>query len=60
MRSFKELLVGSIIFISIDRLAKIISRSIVDKSQDENELKKSMLRIEILTLFVALFIAIKY
>jgi len=60
MRTVKELLIGALVFISIDRLAKVISRSVVDRSQNENELKKSMLRVEVLTLFVALFIAIHF
>jgi hypothetical protein len=60
MKTIKEILIGALVFISIDRLAKVISRSIVDRSQNENEVKKSMLRIEILTLFLALFIATRF
>jgi hypothetical protein len=60
MRTLKEILIGALVFISIDRLAKVISRTVVDRSQNENELKKSMLRVEVLTLFVALFIAIQF
>jgi hypothetical protein len=57
MKTVKDIFIGALVFITIDRLAKVISRSIVDKAQNENEVKKSMLRIEVFTLIVSLFIA---
>ena len=54
MGTLVEILIGSLIFIGIDRLSKLISSSIVNKDHD---IEKVMLRIEITTLFLALFIA---
>jgi hypothetical protein len=58
MRTLNEFLVGSIIFIVVDKISKLVSSSIVNKG--EVTVKKAMLRIEILTLFVALFIAVHF
>ena len=54
MGTLVEILIGSLIFIGIDRLSKLISSSIENKDHD---IEKVMLRIEITTLFLALFIA---
>ena len=61
MRTIFEITIGALIFIGLNKLCKLISASIVDnKSADDNSIKKSMLKIELLTLFVALFIAIQF
>jgi hypothetical protein len=61
MRTVYEVIVGALIFIGLNKLCKLISTSIVDaKTSDENSVKKAMLKIELLTLFVALFIAIHF
>ena len=61
MRTVYEIIVGALIFIGLNKLCKLISSTIVDsKSADENHVKKAMLKIELLTLFVALFIAIQF
>ena len=61
MRTIFEITVGALIFIGLNKLCKLISASIVDsKSADDNHVKKSMLKIELLTLFVALFIATQF
>ena len=60
MRTVLEVITGALIFMGIDRLSRIISRSIVQKNQDSNEIKMAMLRIELLTLFVSLLILIQF
>ena len=61
MRTVYEITIGALIFIGLNKLCKLISSSIVDtKTVDENHVKKAMLKIELLTLFVALFIAIHF
>lgn len=61
MRTIAEVLVGALVFITIDRLARVVSSSIIDgRSKDKYGIEKSMMRIELLTLFVALFIAIHF
>ena len=60
MKTVYEVIIGALIFISIDRLSRIISSSIVEKNQERGDIKKSMLRIELLTLFVSLFIAFHF
>jgi hypothetical protein len=60
MKSLKEIFIGALVFIAIDRLARVISSSIVDKSTDNYTLKKTMLRIELLTLAVTVFVAVHY
>lgn len=61
MRTVYEIIVGALIFIGLNKLCKLISASIVDtKTADENHVKKAMLKIELLTLFVALFIAVHF
>jgi hypothetical protein len=57
MRPLFEIIIGALVFIGIDRLSKLISSSIVDKNHEKKEMEKTMLRIEITTLFLALFIA---
>jgi hypothetical protein len=60
MKSVFEIIIGALIFMSMDRLSRIISRSMVDKGQTSDEVKKSMLRIELLTLFLSLYIAFQF
>jgi len=59
MGTIFEITIGALIFIGLGKLCKLISASIVD-SGDDNHVKKAMLKIELLTLFVALFIAIQF
>ena len=60
MKSLTELFIGALVFIAIDRLSRVISSSIVDRSTDDYTLKKAMLRVELLTLAVSIFIAVHY
>ena len=60
MRTVLEVITGALIFMGIDRLSRIIRRSIVQKNQDSNEIKMAMLRIELLTLFVSLLILLQF
>ena len=60
MRTIYEVIVGALVFISIDRLARVISSNMVDKIQNKDEVKKSMLKIELMTLMLVLFIAIHF
>jgi hypothetical protein len=61
MNRMINLIIGAIIFTSLDRAARVISTSIVDQKMGQRyDIKKTMLRIELLTLFVALFIAIQF
>ena len=61
MKTLAEICVGAIVFVSIDRLAKVVSSSVVDSKRGNSaEVDKTMLRVELLTLFVALFIAIQF
>ena len=60
MRTVLEVITGALIFMGIDRLSRIISRSIVQKNRDSNEIKMAMLRIELLTLFVSLLILLQF
>ena len=61
MRTVYEIIVGALIFIGLNKLCKLISTSIVDtKAVDENHVKKAMLKIELMTLFTALFVAIHF
>lgn len=56
-----DILVGALIFISIDRVCRIISRHMVNKYKgDHDALKRAMLTIELMTLFTALFIAFHF
>jgi hypothetical protein len=61
MRTVYEIVVGALIFIGLNKLCKLISSSIVDtKTLVENHVKKAMLKIELMPLFTALFIAIHF
>jgi hypothetical protein len=61
MKSVFEILIGALVFIFVDRFCKVVSSSIVDKSGTNTfSLEKVSLRIELLTLFVALFIAFHF
>ncbi len=57
MNSLYEIAMGALIFISIDRLCKFISASIVNSKKD---LRVTMLKIELMTLFATLFIAVQF
>ena len=60
MKSVSDIIIGALIFMTMDRLSRIISRSVVNKSPNSNEVKISMLRIELLTLFISLYIAFQF
>ncbi len=61
MKSVSEILIGALVFISVDRFCKVISSTIVDKSGSNSfSLEKISLRIELLTLFITLFIAFHF
>ena len=60
MKSVSDVIIGALIFMAMDRLSRIISRSIVKKSSNSNQVKISMLRIELLSLFVSLYIAFQF
>ena len=60
MRTIYEVIIGALVFISIDRIARVISSHMVDKEQNRDEVKKSMLKIELMTLMLVLFIAIHF
>ena len=60
MRSVSDIIIGALIFMAMDRLSRIISRSMVNKSPNSNEVKIFMLRIELLTLFISLYIAFQF
>ena len=61
MKQVSDLVIGAIVFITLDRAARVISTSLVDQKMGQRpDIKKTMLRIELLTLFVALFIAIHF
>jgi len=59
-KNIRDVIVGALIFISLDRLTRVISSNIVDKAQDTNEVKKSMLKIELFTLIIVCFIALHF
>jgi len=60
MRTIYEVIIGALVFISIDRIARVISSHMVDKVQNRDEVKKSMLKIELMTLMLVLFISIHF
>ncbi len=57
MRDLYEIAMGALIFISIDRLCKFVSASIVSRNQD---LRVTMLKIELMTLIATIFIAVQF
>jgi len=59
-RSIYEIMIGALVFISIDRLARVISSNTVNKAVNRDDVKKSMLKIELMTLMLVLFIAIHF
>lgn len=59
-RSVYEIMIGALVFISIDRLARVISSNTVNKAVNRDDVKKSMLKIELMTLMLVLFIAIHF
>ncbi len=60
MKTLIEICIGALVFISIDRFCKLVSTSIVDNSQDQYSLKKNMLKIELITLALTVFVAIHF
>ena len=59
-RSVYEIMIGALVFISLDRLARVISSNTVNKAVNRDDVKKSMLKIELMTLMLVLFIAIHF
>jgi len=43
MKTVEEILIGAIIFISIDRLAKVVGSSLVDRSKSYDDVRKASL-----------------
>lgn len=61
MKQLKEIILGAIVFLLISRMAKLISTTIVtSNSFNSEEYKKMSLTLELLILFLALFIAYQY
>jgi hypothetical protein len=61
MKSLPEVFIGALVFIAIDRMSKVVASSVIDKNQgDRIEVEKITLRVELLTLFVTLFIGIQF
>ena len=56
MRTLTEIIIGALIFITIDRFCKVISSSFINA----DEYKRTMLRIELFTLMLTCFIAIQF
>jgi hypothetical protein len=60
MKALQEVFIGAIVFMVMDRLSRVVSTSIINKANGDDEVtQRSMLRIELFTLFVSLFIAIQ-
>jgi len=59
-RSIYEIMIGALVFISIDRLARVISSNTVNKAVNRDDVKKSMLKIELFTLIIVCFIALHF
>jgi len=60
MKALQEVFIGAIVFMVMDRLSRVVSTSIINKAKGDDEVtQRSMLRIELFTLFVSLFIAIQ-
>ena len=58
MKPLKEIILGSIIFIIIARVCKLISTTIVkDNKLSSEDYKRMSLTIELIILFLALFIS---
>ena len=60
MKNIRDIIIGALVFISLDRLTRVVSSNIVDKAQDTKEVKKSMLKIELFTLILVIFIAMHF
>ena len=60
MRSLTDVFMGALVFITIDRVCRVISSSIVEKGNDDNFVDRTMLRIELLTLILLMFIAVQF
>lgn len=60
MKNIRDIIIGALVFISLDRLTRVVSSNIVDKAQDTKEVKKSMLKIELFTLILVIFIALHF
>jgi hypothetical protein len=61
MKKVTNIIIGALIFMAIDRISRVISSSLVDRDVDgKNISKKVMLRIELITFFLSLFIAFQF
>jgi hypothetical protein len=61
MKSLKEIIRGSIIFIIIARVCKLISTTVLKNNELSSEdYKKMSLTIELIILFLALFISYQF
>jgi hypothetical protein len=61
MKSLPEVFIGALVFIAIDRMSKVVASSVIDNNKrDRIEVEKITLRVELLTLFVTLFIGIQF
>ena len=60
MKNIRDIIIGALVFISLDRLTRVVSSNMVDKAQDTKEVKKSMLKIELFTLILVIFIAMHF
>ena len=56
MRTLTEIIIGALIFITIDRFCKVVSTSVTDT----DNYKKAMMRIELFTLLITVFIALQF
>lgn len=56
MRTLADIIIGALVFITIDRFCKVISSSIVNV----DESKQSVLKIELFTLIFTVFIAVQF
>ena len=56
MRDLTDIILGALIFITVDRFCKVVSTSVLDT----DEYRRTMLRIELLTLVLTVFIAVRF
>ena len=55
MRDLTDIILGALIFITVDRFCKVVSTSVLDT----DDYKRTMLRIELFTLVLTVFIAVR-
>ena len=60
MKNIRDVIIGALVFMSLDRLTRVVSSNMVDKAQGTTEVKKSMLKIELFTLILVIFIALHF